>query len=101
MSVAANIAANAANAASAVAAVAAANSMKENGKQKGNKENTVKEIIVTYEDGSARTIKHGFATEAVPEEKEIRLDYKNCTDDQFLNIVCGLAELAKEKGLLN
>lgn len=70
-------------------------------KREDEKMNTVKEIIVTYEDGTAKKIKHGFAIENFLDKKECVLDYMQCTDESLLEIVKGLVKLVKEKGLLN
>lgn len=80
--------------------VAMRNNRKNHTESEEKKQNIVKEIIVTYEDGSSRTIKHGFAVEAFPEQDKCLLDYKDCTDQNLLKSVCALAELVKEKGLI-
>lgn len=59
----------------------------------------VKDIIVTYDDGSCRTVKHGIAAEAISDE-QILLDYANCTDEHYFTILSALVQLGKEKGII-
>lgn len=86
------------------AIIASTNMMHKNNEEyekKTNKaeNNNVKEVIVVYQNGDCKTIKHGIAVEV--EEEECTLDYKDCTNDQFLKILGGLVTLAKEENLLN
>lgn len=76
----------------------------EHGKQeltqrKSDNTKTVKDIIVTYDDGSSRTIKHGIAAEAISDE-QIILDYANCTNEHYLTILSVLVQFGKEKGII-
>ena len=70
-------------------------------KESKKKEETicVKDIIVTYDDGSCCTIKHGLAVESL--NGKYVLNYKDCNDEQLMQIIYGLVEIAKGKGLLN
>ncbi len=54
---------------------------------------------MTYDDGSCCTIKHGIAVESL--NGKCVLNYKDCNDEQFMQIIHGLVGVAKGKGLLN
>lgn len=75
------------------------NNEKQKKKEAEQKNNNVKDVIVVYENGDCKTIKHGFAVEV--EKEGCTLDYKNCTDAQFLEILGSLIALAKENKLVN
>lgn len=91
------------------AVIAATNTIRRNNKEREQKQKednakhddikNVRNNIVTYEDGSCRTIKYGIAADVVSEDNMI-LDHTNCTDEQFLSILGGLIQIGKDKGII-
>lgn len=91
------------------AVIAATNTIRRNNeeREKNRKEDNkkhddikkVRNIIVTYEDGSCRTIKHGISADVISEDNMI-LYHTNCTDEQFLSILGGLIQIGKDKGII-
>lgn len=72
---------------------------RKSGQKQTNNTKSARDVIVTYDDGSCRTIKHGIAVEAISDE-QIILDYANCTDEQYMTILRALIEHGKEKGII-
>ena len=58
----------------------------------------VEEILVTYDDGTKRTLQRGLALDLLSAEQAM-LDCKNLKDEDILTFIDVLISVGKEKGL--
>ena len=59
----------------------------------------VKEILVSYEDGSTRALKKGISLDLISPESAV-IDCKDLSDEDILTFITILAEIGRQKGII-